>query len=95
MADLDVSPWVFTSADVSTDPITRDRLRISSVRWTGATSAAHAVKLKDLDGNTIVEMTSTAADYTEETALSLPSLADMNGLVIDTLESGTLYVYIA
>lgn len=86
-----LNPWVLDTA--SPTPVTREYLRVASIRWTGASSAAHSVVLKDTDGNVLWEATSTAADYTEEStpSLNLPA-GQWKGLVVDTLGSGKLYL---
>lgn len=95
MASVIGNPMSFTNADEgSTDHInalgTSGRLKITGIRWVGATTATHQAIITNSDGRVIWESVCNAANFVDESNI-LFWLRD--GLLIDTLDSGTLYVY--
>ena len=72
---------VLVSSDISID----------KVRWVGATTAGHAVEIKDSAGNSKFKSIATGSNYVESETFTTP--LDCNGLVVPTLDSGVLYVY--
>lgn len=83
-------PVVVSSAGnsvlVSTD------ISIDKVRWVGATTAGHQVEIQDQNGNSKFKSTATGSNYVESETFTTP--LDSQGLVVPTLDSGVLYVYI-
>ena len=83
--------WIITTADVGAT-IMSDILIPGTIRWTGATTATHNAVLKDLDG--VVVWRSGGVDAAQATEESTVGCHYWNGLVVDTLESGTLDLYL-
>lgn len=82
---------------IDTVPVTlfsaSERARIAKFRWVGATNAAHTVVVQNLDSSpvTIWEDAAMSADHTSESDGPF-DLRD--GVVVATLGSGVLYVYL-
>lgn len=92
--DLTRLPWILDTADPL--PVTRMLLRVPQVRWVGASDASHTAILKDASGRVVWSSTASQADNPPEE--SMPHLqpgADWDGLIVDTLGSGKLYVTLA
>lgn len=102
MALTTKSPLIFTNTDegatnFATSVISHGRLRISGFRWVGVTfaSGGHQCIVHDVNGR---EIWKSEWDYAAFIAnFRVDEMAmDMwiDGLVINTLDSGTLYVYL-
>ena len=65
------------------------RLNVSYIRWVGGTTAGHSCVLDDSNGNVIFEGEADGANYTD----IMPVFRWINGITVDTLDSGTVYVY--
>ena len=83
--DLSRRPWSLDTAAV----ITTDRVRIASMRWVGATTAAHACTVEDKNGEIIWRSLASGANFVDET---FPD-ADFDGFELAVIDSGVLYVY--
>lgn len=92
--DVSGNPWRFENADESSNPVTTDRLRVQTVRWTGCTTATHTVVLKNAAGRIVWQDAATSTDHVSESNLDQCAGQDWDGLVIDTLESGTVEIYL-
>ena len=94
MADVSGNPWRFISTDVSSNPYTTDRLRVQTVRWTGCTTATHAVVLKNTAGRVVWQDAATSTDHVSESNLDQTPGQEWDGLIVDTLGSGTVEIYL-
>jgi len=89
MATTTGNPWISTTAEtVYSNPVVVRRMK-----WTPTTSGDDLL-VKDLGGNTLWSLKAIAADsnqgisYTEELGFSV------NGIVVETIDHGTLYIFI-
>lgn len=81
------NPWVLdTAATITTTPI-----RVRRIRWTPTTDGDDLL-LKDNGGNTIWSLKAIAADTNQGISYTLELGGSLNGLVITTMDHGTLYV---
>lgn len=71
------------------DAIT-SKVRISWLRWVGATTAGHALSVTDTAGNVIWESEADGANFID----MFPVYKIVTGVKAATMDSGTLYVYI-
>jgi hypothetical protein len=66
-------------------------LRIERIAWKNATTLNHTVKVTDLAGGVIFEDFAAGVTYN----VSEPIHREVNGLIVEALESGKLYVSVA
>ena len=88
--DITANPWKIDTASgtaVSTD----NNLQIKFVRWVGAATAGDQCVIQDEDATTFWDAFANATNYTERDELNLKR----NGIIVPTLDSGTLYIYFA
>lgn len=87
------SPIIVDTA--SATAITSYTFIANKIRWVGATTAGHTVVVQN--GSTHVKWTAeaTGANYTEETHFSERYPLILDGLIVPTLASGILYIYIS
>ena len=83
-------PVVVSSAGNSV--LVSNDISIDKVRWVGASTAGHQVEVKDKDGNSKFKSIATGSNYVESETFTTP--LDSQGLVVPTLDSGVLYIYI-
>jgi hypothetical protein len=72
----------------STDSVT-GRLIVSYLRWVGATTAGHSLVVNDADGNVIWESEADGANFID----ILPFWRRVNGVTVNTIDSGNLFIY--
>lgn len=91
--NLTSNPWVIDTAAT----ITTMKVRVATIRWIGATDAAHTAVITDTAGHVVWAGNANAADYSEEShpAGYARHGFDTNGLIVTTLGSGKLYVEFA
>ena len=70
--------------------LTSERLKITGIRWVGATAAAHYAELQDKSCNTIWRAVSGGSSYVEADNVNVNRL--YTGLICASLGSGKLYV---
>ena len=91
-----LNPWVVdtpTTTWVVGNPLMiEDDVIVSTVRWVGASDAAHSAIIKDRSGNTVWESTAAAADDREESQPMSMVSQRWKGFVVTTLGSGRLYI---
>ena len=88
MANVINSPiWKLDTTGVVVAAGTMIRLR--SVRWVGGVTASDAAILKDSSGRVIYHATATGGNFLDA---HFYSGLTVNGLTVDTLASGTIYV---
>jgi hypothetical protein len=82
----------FTNADVGTTyGSTLGPIYVKHLRWVRATTQGHLCKVKSKNGDMIFESEADGAQFIDVH----PLYKFCNGITIDTLDSGTLYVYLA
>ncbi len=87
--DLTGDPWkIDTAAGNTTTPAATGQLTVTRVRWVGASTAGHACILKDGQGRVRWHSIASGSNYVEG-----DSGFAANGLIVDTIQSGTLYLY--
>lgn len=92
MADTKINPWKFTNADENTVPFTLLDLAVQSIRWVGAVGQTDKVILKDAAGNVVWESVAPAPVF-ESVNIRRPFDSSLwKGLIVDTLDSGTVYL---
>lgn len=85
--DLTGPLWVLdTTGTISTNTI-----RIERIAWKNATTLDHTAKVTDLNGKVIFEDFASGATYNT----SEPIHREVQGLIVETLGSGKLYVSLA
>jgi hypothetical protein len=62
---------------------------VTYARWIGGTTAGHSCILKDGNGNVLFESEADGANFLD----LMPIFRAVDGLDVDTLDSGSLYVY--
>lgn len=67
------------------------RRMVRYLRWINATTAGHQLVVKDTAGNTWFESTADGAYFID----IHPVFSIMDGIVVETMGSGKLYVYVA
>ena len=90
MSDLTKNPWIVDTA--SGTAITTDDIRMKSIRWVGATTAGHTATIKDRAGR--VKWTSVAAGANHVEAELIENDMFWDGIIVDDLDSGILYLEI-
>ncbi len=65
----------------------------TKIRWVGATTAGHQAIVQNGNGIVKFKAEATGANYTESEHFDPPLI--FNGLIVPTLSSGTVYIYIA
>ena len=88
--DVTSNPWILDTAGAT--PITTDLIRVKGIRWVGATTAAHAAILKDQNGKVKWRSVASGANYVESDNLFTRPPNNWDGLVLDTLQSGVIFV---
>lgn len=67
-----------------------ERLQVSYMRWLNATSANHELIVKDSSGNAIWKSVADGANFLD----IHPLFRSVNGINVDTMDSGSLMVYL-
>lgn len=83
------NPWVLDTANCNVT-LTNARVKITGIRWVGATVAAARATLTDGSCHTIWTSLAGGSSYVEADHLQTNRL--YTGLVLTILHSGTLYV---
>jgi len=79
--------WVIDTAEsLTTDPV-----YIKKIRWSGATTAGHTAIIHDQAGKVVWSSVAAGANNVEAEQIESHVI---NGLDVDTLASGTLYITI-
>ena len=72
------------------DELLDTTLPIESIRWVGATTAGHSCVVTDGTGNVLFESVADAANFVD----AYPIYKAVQGVIVATLGSGTVYVYL-
>lgn len=86
--DLTKNPWIVDTASATN--LTDDKMRLRSIRWTGAT-AGNAATVADGAGRTIWSSLAEGPNIPQVKDFPERGL-DVAGLRVPTLASGTLYL---
>ena len=70
-------------------PPTTEKLLIKYIRWVGATTAGHSLVVNDTNGDMIFESVADGANFIDVH----PIFEIIDGVVVATMQSGTLYVF--
>ena len=91
--DLTKNPWVVDTA--SGTAILSDWADVRSIQWIGGTTAGHAAIVQDKDGTVIWRRLAAAVNANFDTEFQGRWGRRVNGLLVPTLDSGTLYITFA
>jgi hypothetical protein len=85
------NPYVVGSA-INTDTIVTDveNVHIKFIYWYKPTTAGHLASIKDKNGNVIIPLYCDVANQCQV----WPLWTTFNGIHVDDLDSGTLYIYV-
>jgi hypothetical protein len=83
--------WVIDTAGAGV--IDSRHLKISSIRWVGATTAGHQVVVNDAAGGRVWSTVAAGANNVEANFMGEEKWA--NGLIVPTLQSGYLEIILA
>lgn len=86
MSTLSGNPWIVDTAAT----LTTERVRLLGFRWVGATAAAESCVVTDGAGVVIWESIAAGDNYVESDLF--PAARTYKGLIVATIDSGTLYV---
>ena len=91
--DLTGNPLKIDTADPGAI-ITTD-IKISKIRWVGATTAGHQAVVHDQNSNLFWESICPGDNYVEESDFTTTNQnkRTIHGLIVPTLGSGKLYIY--
>lgn len=85
--DISQSPYIIDTASASV--IFAGLVMACTFRWIGATTAGHQCVVKDGTGRVVYAAIANAANFVDEGWCEV----NFRGLIVDTLGSGTLYIY--
>lgn len=86
--DITGNPWVIDTAS-STTVLSRGwRLTRIAVRWVGGSAAGHQAIINDASGRLLWKSVANGANYVEADVIK----QEAQGLIVPTLDSGTLYI---
>ena len=88
--DIGGNPWKIDTA--SATAIYNDKVWIQKLVWHEPTTAGHVLSVTDKDGKVIWDKTALAGGAGLDYELEVEGAFD--GLIVPTMSSGTLYVYI-
>lgn len=86
--DLTADPWIVDTAGAGV--LSTNKIYIKSVRWVGGTTAGHTAVIHDQKSNIIWSSVASGANYVESEIIE----QWIDGLIVPTLASGTLYIQI-
>lgn len=90
--DLDKFPWIIDTASPAT--IFDEKWR-GSLRWVSESpSAGDSVVVKDSSGRRVWEAHANTTDEQYESNWDVGYPRFVDGLIVDTLDSGRLYIYV-
>ena len=88
-ADETVNPMIVTGAVVASTKITDKKTYLKFVRWYKPTSIGHLLSLTDKEGKALTKGYCDTADVSQD----IPVFTVCNGVYIDDMDSGALYLY--
>ena len=91
--DLTKNPWVVDTAGSAA--ILTDFAEVRSIQWIGATTAGHEAIVQDQSGQVIWRRLAQGANQNFDTEFEGRRGRLVNGLLVPTLASGTLYITFA
>ena len=90
---LTQNPWVVDTA--SATAILTSWAEVRSIQWIGATSSGHEAVVQDQGGRVFWRRLSQGSNQNFETEFQGKNGRLVNGLLVPTLTSGTLYITFA
>jgi hypothetical protein len=85
--DCDANPWVIDTAYA----LTNETVRIERIAWKNAAALNHTCKVVDAYGKTVYEDFASGSTYNNVEHIGRA----VEGLTVQTLQSGKLYIYLA
>ena len=94
-ADVTGNPLKITGTTAASNKVTDNPVTIQAFLWTGATTNGHLVSVTDKAGNQLWKGQMATTKLTEDIAFTLPlGLYSSDGIYVDDMDSGELYIYI-
>ena len=90
---LTANPWVVDTA--AAGAILTDWANLRSIQWEGATTAGHEAVVQDQSGRVIWRRIAQGTNQNFDTEFEGRFGRQVNGLIVPTLGSGTLYITFA
>ena len=90
----EANPWCIDTA--SATPITTDKIRIAKIVWDaeGASAGSNAIITHNRPGKGVFwARTASGANFTGESDTFRGVSGDCFGVIVPTLDAGTLYIY--
>jgi hypothetical protein len=90
--DITGNPWKIPYGDASATPVFTGKVWVNRMVWHEPTTSGHTLLVQDVAGRDVWPKTALAGgaglDYEEKVSDII------SGLVVPTMDSGTLYVYL-
>lgn len=97
MANARHNHWIIIDT-ASGSAVNLDKLLVNKIRWVGGATAGDRAVVQDAAGNTFWESVATGVNYVECDDFSTHGHRSsgrlLNGLIVPTLGSGKLYIYL-
>ena len=90
--DMSANPWSIPYGDAGATAIWEGEIWISRLLWHEPTTSAHTLSVTDKNGKVIWNKTALAGGAGLDYDLKVDGI--FNGLIVPTMQSGTLYVYL-
>ena len=84
------NPYVVTGTTTTNDKVTDDIVRVKAVYWHVPTTAGHKLSVKRKDTSIVCQL---QCEYANESQF-IPVNISAEGIYVDDMDSGTLYIYI-
>jgi len=88
-ADETINPMIVTGAIVGSTKVTDNQTYLKFVRWYKPTTIGHLLSLTDKEGNAITKGYCDTADVSQD----IPVFTLCDGVYVDDMDSGALYLY--
>ena len=89
------NPFKVTGTTAASNKVTDSAVNIQAILWTGATTDAHKCSVTDKAGNQLWKGQMATTKLTEDIYMSFPlGLYSHDGIYVNDMDSGELYIYI-
>ena len=94
-ADTTGNPYVITGTTATDDTVTDSFVTIQAILWHAADTNGHLCSVTDKDGKQLWKGQMTTTKLDEDIIMPFPlGLDSSNGIHVDDMDSGELYIYI-
>ncbi len=95
-ADISSNPFKITGTTSSSEVVTTARVRIQGFLWVGATTNGHLLSITDVAGNQLWKAQMVTRILNEGIFIPFPlGLRSVDGIHINDMDSGEVYIYVA